>query len=462
MVSAVPREPAARAQRRSREALKVNALSHRFGPGLHPLTMADAPHVVIIGAGFGGLYAARSLARKSVRITVVDRKNYHEFQPLLYQVATAKLSPADIASPIRSILGKYLNVQVLLDEATRFDLANKKVTLKTGEALVYDYLIVAAGASHAYFGHEEWATLAPGLKSIEDAIEIRRRVLLAFEMAEREALLQGKRPMLNFVIVGGGPTGVELAGSIAEIAQKVMAKDFRGIDPTRARVVLLEAGQRILPAYPEDLSRSAERQLRHLGVDVLVGRAVTGLQPGKVLVGEEVMASSVTLWAAGVKASPLGDYLGAATDRAGRVKVEPDLSLPGHPEVFVVGDLAAVTDKSGKQAPGVAPAAIQQGKSAAKNIWRSIKGEARQPFKYVDKGNLATIGRGAGVAEFGRLHLSGLIAWIFWLTVHIFFLIGFRNRVLVFIQWAWAYFTFQSGARLITGSTELPQGKPNG
>ena len=419
--------------------------------------MADAPHVVIIGAGFGGLYAARTLARKRVRITIVDRKNHHVFQPLLYQVATAKLSPADIASPIRSILGKYKNVHVLLDEATRFDLTNKKVQLKTGEELAYDYAILATGATHAYFGHEEWASLAPGLKSLEDAVEIRRRVLLAFEMAEREALMDGKRPMLNFIIVGGGPTGVELAGSIAEIAQKVMAKDFRGIDPTRARVVLLEAGQRILPAYPEDLSRSAERQLRNLGVDVLVGRAVTGLQPGKVLFGEEVMASNVTLWAAGVKASQLGNMLGAPTDRAGRVKVSQDLSLPEHPEVFVIGDLADIKDKAGKPVPGVAPAAIQQGKAAAKNVWRSIQGKTREPFEYWDKGSLATIGRGAGIAEIGRLHLSGLVAWIAWLTVHIFFLIGFRNRVIVFIQWAWAYFTFQSGARLITGATDLPE-----
>jgi NADH:ubiquinone reductase (H+-translocating) len=419
--------------------------------------MADAPHVVIIGAGFGGLYAARSLANKRVRITIIDRKNHHVFQPLLYQVATAKLSPADIASPIRSVFGKYKNVHVLLDEATRFDLANKKVALKTGQELSYDYLVLATGATHAYFGHEEWASLAPGLKSLEDAVEIRRRVLLAFETAEREALIDGKRPMLNFVIVGGGPTGVELAGSIAEIAQKVMAKDFRGIDPTRARVVLLEAGQRILPAYPEDLSRSAERQLRNLGVDVLVGRAVTGLQPGKVLVGEEVMASSVTLWAAGVKASPLGTILGAPTDRAGRVKVSQDLSLPEHPEVFVVGDLADIKDKAGKPVPGVAPAAIQQGKAAGKNVWRSIQGKPREDFYYFDKGSLATIGRAAGIAQFGRLHLSGIIAWIFWLTVHIFFLIGFRNRVLVFIQWAWAYFTFESGARLITGRTDLPE-----
>jgi len=419
--------------------------------------MADAPHVVIIGAGFGGLYAARSLARKRVRITIIDRKNHHVFKPLLYQVATAKLSPADIASPIRSVFGKYKNVHVLLDEATRFDLANKKVALKTGQELSYDYLVLATGATHAYFGHEEWASLAPGLKSLEDAVEIRRRVLLAFETAEREALIDGKRPMLNFVIVGGGPTGVELAGSIAEIAQKVMAKDFRGIDPTRARVVLLEAGPRILPAYPEDLSRSAERQLRNMGVDVLVGRAVTGLQPGKVLVGEEVIASNVTLWAAGVKASPLGNILGAPIDRAGRVKVSQDLSLPGHPEVFVVGDLADIKDKAGKPVPGVAPAAIQQGKAAGKNVWRSIQGKPRDDFYYFDKGNLATIGRAAGIAEFGRLHLSGFIAWIFWLTVHIFFLIGFRNRVLVFIQWAWAYFTFESGARLITGRTDLPE-----
>ena len=419
--------------------------------------MADAPHVIIIGAGFGGLYAARSLAKKRVRITIIDRKNHHVFQPLLYQVATAKLSPADIASPIRSVFGKYKNVHVLLDEATRFDLTNKKVALKTGQELSYDYIVLATGATHAYFGHEEWASLAPGLKSLEDAVEIRRRVLLAFETAEREALIDGKRPMLNFVIVGGGPTGVELAGSIAEIAQKVMAKDFRGIDPTRARVVLLEAGQRILPAYPEDLSRSAERQLRNLGVDVLVGRAVTGLQPGKVLVGEEVMASNVTLWAAGVKASPLGNILGAPIDRAGRVKVSQDLSLPEHPEVFVVGDLADIKDKAGKPVPGVAPAAIQQGKAAARNVWRSIQGKPREDFYYLDKGNLATIGRAAGIAEFGRLHLSGVIAWIFWLTVHIFFLIGFRNRVLVFIQWAWAYFTFESGARLITGRTDLPE-----
>jgi NADH:ubiquinone reductase (H+-translocating) len=430
---------------------------YRSEIGTSKISMPDAPHVVIIGAGFGGLYAARTLARKRVRITIIDRKNHHVFQPLLYQVATAKLSPADIASPIRSVFGKYKNVHVLLDEATRFDLAGKKVQLKTGEEISYDYLVLATGATHAYFGHEEWATLAPGLKSLEDAVEIRRRILLAFEMAEREALIEGKRPMLNFVIVGGGPTGVELAGSIAEIAQKVMAKDFRGIDPTRARVVLLEAGQRILPAYPEDLSRSAERQLRHLGVDVLVGRAVTGIQPGKVLVGEEVMASNVTLWAAGVKASPLGNILGAPTDRAGRVKVSQDLSLPGHPEVFVVGDLADIKDKAGKPVPGVAPAAIQQGKAAAKNVWRSIQGKPRQDFYYLDKGNLATIGRAAGIAEFGRLHLSGVIAWIFWLTVHIFFLIGFRNRVLVFIQWAWAYFTFESGARLITGRTDLPE-----
>jgi len=419
--------------------------------------MPDAPHVVIIGAGFGGLYAARSLAKKRVRITIIDRKNHHVFQPLLYQVATAKLSPADIASPIRSVFGRYKNVQVILDEASRFDLANKKVVLKTGEDLSYDYLIVATGATHAYFGHEEWAGLAPGLKSLEDAVEIRRRVLLAFETAEREALIDGKRSMLNFIIVGGGPTGVELAGSIAEIAQKVMAKDFRGIDPTRARVVLLEAGQRILPAYPEDLSRSAERQLRNLGVDVLVGRAVTGLQPGKVLVGEEVMASNVTLWAAGVKASALGNILGAPTDRAGRVKVAQDLSLPDHPEVLVIGDLADIKDQAGKPVPGVAPAAIQQGKAAARNVWRSIQGKPREDFYYLDKGNLATIGRAAGIAEFGRLHLSGVIAWIFWLTVHIFFLIGFRNRVLVFIQWAWAYFTFESGARLITGRTDLPE-----
>lgn len=415
------------------------------------------PHIVIIGGGFAGIYAAKALARQAVRITVVDRKNHHTFQPLLYQVASAALSPADIASPIRGILRKYKNVNVLLDEALGFDLAARRVKLRELE-LVYDYLIVAAGASHAYFGHDEWEPFAPGLKTLEDALEIRRRVLLAYETAERRAASAMPSPPLNFVIVGAGPTGAELAGALAEIAHQALIRDFRHIDPTKARIILLEGGPRILPAYPESLSRKAEEQLRRLRVEVRTSTMVTSVEPGAVKIGDEKLPSAVTLWAAGVSASPLGKMLGVPTDRAGRVQVEPDLSIAGHPEVFVIGDLAAILDEKGKPVPGVAPAAIQQGQKAAANIIADLRKKPRGKFVYWDKGSLATIGRAAAVADLpGGIRLSGLIAWLAWLFIHVFFLIGFRNRLLVIIQWAWAYLTFQRGTRLITGKTDMPE-----
>jgi len=446
------------------------------------------PHrVVIVGAGFGGMNAAQSLASAPVSITVIDRKNYHTFQPLLYQVATAGLSPGEIAAPIRSILSRDKNVEVLMAEVTGFDLERRVVQtavqndahddLKNeAQEIPYDSLIVAAGASHAYFGHDEWEALAPGLKTIEDALEIRRRVLLAFELAERRASAgEGNEP-LNFVVVGAGPTGVELAGTLAEICRHALAHDFRAIDPRRARIHLIEGGPHVLPAYPEGLSRSALQQLQRLGVEVLTSTMVTKIEPGVIYMGEAMgqtkMNAAVILWAAGVAASPLGKKLGVPIDRAGRVLVNPDLSLPDHPEVFVIGDLAALKDASGKLLPGVAPVAIQEGRYVAKLIRREQEAGApsssrslrqgggsefvRPPFHYHDKGSLATIGRSAAIAEFGRIHISGFIAWLAWLFVHILFLIGFQNRVLVFIQWAWSYFTYERGARLITGSTSLP------
>jgi NADH:ubiquinone reductase (H+-translocating) len=412
------------------------------------------PNVVVIGGGFGGLLAARRLAHLPVRVMLIDKKNHHTFQPLLYQVATAGLSPGEIAAPIRAIL-RGRNVEVLLGEVRDFDLTRRIIKLPAAE-IPYDYLIVAAGASHAYFGHPEWEPLAPGLKTIEDALEIRRRVLLAFELAERQAALGEGQAQLNFVVVGGGPTGVELAGTLAEIAHHVLAHEFHAIDPKRTRIVLLEGGPRVLPAYAEDLSRSAEQQLRHLGVEVRTSTMVTGIQPSAVMIGETRLPAAVILWAAGVAASSLGRKLGVPVDRAGRVLVNPDLSVPGHPEVFVIGDLAALKDENGKWLPGVAPVAMQQGKATARNIARDLTREPRKNFHYVDKGSLATIGRSAGIAQFGKLHISGFIAWLSWLFVHIFFLIGFRNRVLVFVQWAWSYFTYERGARLITGDTNLP------
>jgi len=412
--------------------------------------------VVVIGGGFGGLYCAKELARhQDLRITIVDRKNHHTFQPLLYQVASAVLSPGEIAAPIRGVLGRHKNVTVILGEAVGFDLAARQVMLREFP-LSYDFLVVAAGATHSYFGHDEWAECAPGLKTIEDALEIRRRVLLAYEIAERRAAAGETHYPLNFVVIGGGPTGVELAGALAGIAREALIHDFRSIDPSRSRVLLLEGGPRVLAAYPEDLSEKARQQLEKLGVEVHTSTVVTNIEPGVVDVGPDRHEAAVILWAAGVRASSLGAALGGATDKAGRVSVERDLSIPGHPEVFVIGDLASFKGPGGKPLPGVAPVAIQQGKAAAANIWRRVEGQPTLGFVYRDKGNLATIGRSAAVAEIGKAHFSGAIAWVLWLVVHILYLIGFRNRLLVMVDWTWAYYTRGRGIRLITGSTDLP------
>ena len=417
----------------------------------------SVPRLLIIGAGFGGLKAATEAAKHNLAVTVVDRRNHHTFQPLLYQVATAGLSPGEIAAPIRGVLRKFSNVEVLLGEVDSFDLPQKRVGLRDGSVLPYDYLILASGATHSYFGHDDWQELAPGLKTVEDATEIRRRVLLAFELAERRAHISGHSEPVHFVIVGGGPTGVELAGTLAEIARKALARNFRHIDPATTRILLLEGGPRVLPAYPPDLSRSAQEQLERLGVQVRTNAQVTAVEPGQVRVGEEVLPATVTLWAAGVRASSLGKKLGVDLDRAGRVLVSPDLSVPGHPEVFVVGDLASLKDpKTGNLLPGLAPVAMQEGHHAAWNIGRDLESKLRKPFHYVDKGTMATIGRAAAIAKIGKLHVSGFIAWMMWLFVHIMFLVGFRNRVLVMLEWAWSYLTYQRSARLITGSTYLP------
>ena len=424
------------------------------------MTNQRLPRVVIVGAGFGGLNAARALAKAPVRVTVIDRKNFHTFQPLLYQVATAGLSPGEIAAPIRSILRHYKNIEVLMGEVAGIDLDRRMVATSDSE-IQYDYLIVAAGAGHSYFGHDDWEVFAPGLKTIEDALEIRRRVLLAFELSERQAAAGVTAAPLNFVVVGGGPTGVELAGTLAEISRHALKHEFRSIDPSRTHILLIEGGPRVLPTYSEDLSRSAEEQLKRLGVEVRTSTVVTRVEAGAVDIGHTRLPATVVLWAAGVAASPLGKKLTASVDRAGRVPVQPDLTLPGHPEVFVIGDLAALKDAEGKLLPGVAPVAMQQGTYVAKVIRREVKARphsapARLVFHYWDKGSLATIGRAAAVAQFGKIHISGFVAWLSWLFIHILFLIGFRNRLLVFIQWAWSYVTYERGARLITGSTYLP------
>jgi len=405
--------------------------------------------VVIIGGGFGGLYAARALRRAPVDVTLVDRRNFHLFQPLLYQVATASLSPGDIASPLRNILRRQKNVRVWLAEAKNIDVARRTVTLEDG-ALDYDWLILATGATHAYFGHAEWERFAPGLKSIEDAFAMRRRFLLAFEQAEREPDPALRRTLTSFVIVGAGPTGVELAGAMAEIAQKVMPREFRAIDTRATRVVLLEGADRVLPGYPPDLSRKAQRQLEKLGVEVRTSALVTRIEEDAVLIGDERLPARNVFWAAGVAASPLGATLGVPLDRAGRVLVGPDLAIPGHPEVFVIGDLAhAALD--GDRVPGVAQGAMQGGRFVARAIAADLDNRPRGRFRYRDKGSLATIGRAAAVADFGWLRVSGFFAWAVWVFVHILYLIGFRNRILVMLQWAWAYLTYQRGIRLITG-----------
>jgi NADH dehydrogenase len=417
------------------------------------------PQVVIVGGGFGGLYAARALRKADVRITLVDRRNHHLFQPLLYQVATAALSPAHIAIALRRVLRHQKNVAVVLGEAVGIDLQKRKVELRDG-TLDYDYLILATGATHSYFGHGEWAAVAPGLKTLEDAVEIRRRVLLAYEKAERETDPAKRTALLTFVVVGAGPTGVELAGALSEIARYVLAKDFRHIDPKSARVVLVEAGPRVLPAFAPDLSTAAQRRLERMGVHVLLGRPVTGIDAEGVSMGPERIVSRCVLWAAGVQASPLAASLGVPLDRAGRVQVAPDLSVPGSPNAFVIGDLAAMQMESGQPVPGVAPAAIQGGRHVARCIERLMRGEQTTPFHYLDKGSLATIGKNAAVAQIGRLHTEGFFAWLVWLVVHILTLIGFRNRFVVLAEWAVVYLRNERGARLITGPAEVPKQLP--
>jgi NADH dehydrogenase len=415
----------------------------------------DRPHVVILGAGFGGLSAARALRDAPVRVTVVDRRNHHLFQPLLYQVATAALSPGDIAYPIRSILRRQANTHVLLAEVTAVDLARRELTLTDGR-LAYDFLIVATGASHSYFGHPDWEPFAPGLKTLEDALEIRRRILLAFEKAEREQDPARRRALLTFVLVGAGPTGAELAGAIAEISRHVLVSDFRAIDPREARILLVEAGPRILPAFSEELSTRAQEALARLGVEIRRSQPVTGIGEGFVQIGAERLAAETVIWCAGVAASPLARSLGAPLDKAGRIEVGADLTLPGHPEVFVVGDLASFSHQTGRPLPGVAQVAIQQGRHAADNVLRAL---ARQPlvaFRYRDPGNLAVLGRAAAVADLPHVKLSGFPAWLVWCFVHILFLIGFRNRLVVLFDWAWAFITYQRGARLIVGDARKP------
>jgi NADH:quinone reductase (non-electrogenic) len=414
-----------------------------------PSPEPNTPQVIIIGAGFGGLEAAKELACKDVRLTVIDRTNYHLFQPLLYQVATAALSPADIAAPIRAILCKCRNVEVVLAEVESVDVEAKKVKTKD-RVFDYDYLIIATGARHSYFGHDEWEKLAPGLKSLEDAVELRRRILLAFEFAEKTTDEEERSAAMTFVIVGGGPTGVEMAGAIAEISRYTLAKDFRHIDPSKARVILIEGNPRLLAAYPPDLSESARKQLIELGVDVRTGARVTDITEAGVQLDSEFIPCRVKIWAAGNTASFVGKTLIAPVDRVGRVIVKDDLTIPGHPEVQVIGDLANFSHQNGEPLPGVSPVAMQQGRQAARNILRMIRGEKPHSFRYFDKGSMATIGRNKAVADLKFFHLSGILAWLAWLFVHIIFLVGFRNRLLVLIQWAWAYLSFDKGARLIT------------
>lgn len=427
------------------------------------MTRERTPHLVIVGGGFAGLWATRALASERIRITLVDRRNHHLFQPLLYQVATAGLSAPDIAAPLRHILGHQRNVEVRLGEVTRIDKQARSVQLVDGTSLEYDTLLLASGATHAYFGHDEWAKDAPGLKTLDDAIALRRKLLLAFERAEAEPDPEKKAAWLSFAVVGGGPTGVELAGTLAEIARHTLRNEFRHIDPASARVRLVEAGPRVLSTFPDVLSLKARRQLEKLGVEVLTGTPVTAIDSLGFQLGEQFVPARTVVWAAGVAASPLGATLETPLDRAGRVLVQPDLTLPGHPELFVAGDLAALTQADGRPVPGVAPAAKQMGKHVADTIRARLHGKpAPGPFKYADYGNLATIGRMAAIVHLGKLQLSGLLAWWFWLAAHVFFLIGFRNRMVVLLNWAVAYWSYQRSARIIFGDVKPPRDPPRG
>jgi NADH dehydrogenase len=413
----------------------------------------DAPHVLILGGGFAGLYAARRLGSAPVRVTIVDRRNHHLFQPMLYQVATAALNPSDIAAPIRSVLRAHFNTEVLLAEVGAINTQDRRVYFTDGSDSSYDYLIVATGARHSYFGHDNWETLAPGLKSLEDAVEIRQRVLLAFERAEREPDAVRRHAYLTFVIVGGGPTGVETAGAVAELRRYALRRDFRHIDPGEATVMLLEGGPRLLTAYPPSLSDKAKLELRRLGVEVRTETMVTDIRPGWVSAAGWTIPTQTVIWAAGNVASPILRSLGTPLDNIGRAIVEPDCTIPNHPEVFVLGDAALFTHQEGGPLPGICPVAIQMGEYAARTIEGDLTGEPRRAFRYWDKGQLAVIGRGRAVADIWKLHFAGFLAWLVWTFVHIFFLIGFRNRVLVMIQWAWSYVTYGRGARLIAGET---------
>ena len=410
------------------------------------------PRVLIVGGGFGGLYAARQFRRAPVDVTIVDRRNHHVFQPLLYQVAMAALSPGDIASPIRWILRRQANVEVLLGEVDRIDPARRVAHLTDGAELPFDYAIVAAGTTHAYFGHDEWRRYAPGLKTLEDALEIRRRVLLAFERAERETDPARRIAQLTFVIIGGGPTGVEMAGALAEIARQSLARDFRHFDPGSSKIVLIEGGPSVLANFPAPLREAAHRDLERLGVEVRLNEAVTWVGDGVVRSARREIAAETILWAAGVAASPLGAALGAPVDRAGRVLVQPDLTIPGHPHVFVIGDLASLAGPAGRPLPGVAQVAMQMGAHAAHNILRAVEGQPLRPFVYRNLGDMATIGRASAVGDLPFVQLTGLLGWLAWLFIHIFNLIGFRNRLIVMVQWAWSYFSYQRAIRLITGA----------
>ena len=433
------------------------------GSGREGIAPAPLHRVVIIGGGFGGLSVARRLRGAPVQITLIDRRNFHLFQPLLYQVAVGALSPANIAVPLRAILKRQRNAHVLLGEATDIDVIHRRVMLSDG-GVEYDTLIVAAGARHHYFGNDQFESLAPGLKTVEDATEIRRRILLAFEAAERESDPVRQQALLTFVIVGAGPTGVELAGAIGELAHHTLRDNFRNVNPADARILLLEGADRVLPPYVPELSEKAAKALERLRVTVRTGTVVTDIQPGCVTVRtkghDETIPTHTVLWAAGVLASPLGrvlaDATGATLDRAGRVLVEPDLTLPGHPEIFVIGDLATINDASGKPVPGIAPVAMQQGRYVADLIRVRLRGETLPPFAYRDRGSMATIGRAAAVVDLGWVRFSGFFAWLTWLFVHLMYLIEFGNRVLVLMQWAWNYFTRNRSARLITGDSPFP------